>query len=256
MTANAKNATEEMRNKLRWEQISKNHFLQVKKYSLKKFRRQNGKTIVEGIRSLKQIADNGSEFEEIYATASINLENLRASRYFLLEKWQLEKIVSTQTPQDIAALIEIKNKPLKERDFLLYLDGIKEPGNLGTIVRTAFAAGISGIVLSPNCCELFSPKVVRASLGTVFSIPIEIRNYDWLKNQKAKIIATKADAETDISHFQKPDENIILVIGSEAFGVSEEILQIANYVVKISMNNKVESLNAAVAAGIMMFHLR
>lgn len=250
----AKNKTS--KKEIHWEKISLNHFRQIKKYSLKKFRNQHQKTIVEGFRAIKQIADNNLEFEEIYSTSPKIAENLKARKYYILEKWQLEKIVSTQTPQQIAGLIEIRNKPITDKDFLVYLDGIKEPGNLGTIIRTAFAAGVSGLVLSPETCELFSPKVVRSSLGTVFSLPIEIHDYDWLKNQKAKIIVTSAKEGENLFRLRLSPGKIILVIGSEAFGISRQIMEFADLFIKIPMKNNVESLNAAIAAGISIFYLK
>ena len=168
----------------------------------------------------------------------------------------MEKIVSTQTPQQIAGLIQIQTPPVKDNKFIVYLDGIREPGNLGTIVRTAFAAGISGLILSPDCCELFNPKVVRSSVGTVFSLPIEIQEHSWLRKQKAKIIVTSANGTTNLFKFKLPNENMILVIGSEAFGISSEIMKISDFNLRIPVHNHVESLNAAVAAGIFMFYLK
>jgi len=126
--------------------------------------------------------------------------------------------------------------------------------NLGTIFRTAAAANIDGIILSENCCEIWNDKVIRSSLGTVFSLPSEIHSAKWLKNQNAHIVASSLQNASNLYQSKLSDSNQIIVIGSEAFGISEEVRQICDEFIKIPMSNRVESLNAAVAAGIIIFH--
>ena len=238
------------------ETLSKEHTKELAKLKQKKYREKTKAVIVEGARLIDQLQKNGILLQELYISDpdKYTLKDFNITRIFQVEPWQIEKIADTKHPQDIAALVYTKTVPIAERSFLLYLDDIKEPGNLGAIFRTATSAGISGIVLSPDCCEVFNPKVIRASLGTVFSLPGEIHDIDWLKQNDAAIIATTLHDSIDLFDAVKPDGNIVLVIGSEAFGIRQEIIGLANLKVKIPISNSVESLNAAVAAGIAIFH--
>ncbi|MBC8384931.1 MAG: RNA methyltransferase [Candidatus Cloacimonetes bacterium] len=229
----------------------------LKKLQQKKNRQEFQRVVVEGFRTIEQISKSGIWFEDIFITGNcqFSLENIKTKRIFNLPHWQIEKIASTKTPQNICGLINTKTVPVLENKFLLYLDKISDPGNLGAIIRSAAAAGTSGIILSPECCEIFNPKVIRASSGLVFSFPIEVHDHDWLKVQDSQIIVTTANGLTDLFSLKIPKQNIILVIGSEAFGVSQEILNFADQTIRIPISKQVESLNAAVAAGICIFFL-
>ena len=236
--------------------ISNNRIKELAKLKQKKYREKF--VIVEGRRLIDQLIRNSVEIEEILITESSNfiLDSFPQNKIFLIKDWQLQKITSTKNPQNIAALIKTETIKITDRKFLLYLDGIKEPGNLGAIIRTVASAGICGIILSPDCCEIFNPKVIRSSLGTIFSFPIEIHDFEWLKEQNAKIVATTLKEAENLYNFKLPSSNIILVIGSEALGVSQEIQKFADYKIRIPLNNNVESLNAAVAAGIIIYYLQ
>ncbi len=236
--------------------ISNNRIKELAKLKQKKYREKY--VIVEGRRLIDQLFRNNVEIEEIFILENSNfsLDTFPQNKIFLIKPYQLQKITSTKNPQEIAALVKTRARKIEDRKFLLYLDDIKEPGNLGAIIRTATSAGICGIVLSTGCCEIFHPKVIRSSLGTVFSFPIEIHDFLWLREQNAKIVITTLKEAENLYNFKLPFGNIIMVIGSEAFGVSDEILEIADYKIKIPLNNNVESLNAAVAAGIIIYHLQ
>ena len=167
----------------------------------------------------------------------------------------------TETPQGIGVVLKIEHKEMNRENtsFLLVLDGVSEPGNVGTIVRTAEAAGVDGILLMKGCAELYNPKVIRSTMGSVFRVPcvtgVELDDlHDW----KAKGFSLIATALYDSVAFDevKPARKQMLVIGSEATGVSQEVLALSDQRVRIPMSGKVESLNAAVAAGIAMYALR
>lgn len=238
--------------------LSKNRVKELAKLHLKKYRELTGKVVIEGIRLIEQIAKYGIEFEEVYVTEENLLPNLKieAKKKYLIKYNQLKKITSTKNPQPIAALVDQKYRKLTDKKLILYLDGVKDPGNLGTIIRTAAAIDVSGIVLSPDCCELYNPKVVRASLGSVFYIPLEIHKSNWLRSQNAKIFITAINDAEDISEIKNITGNIMLVIGSEAFGVSDEILTLADQRVRIPISKNIESLNVAVATGIALFQIK
>ncbi|HPR17149.1 MAG TPA: RNA methyltransferase [Candidatus Cloacimonadota bacterium] len=240
------------------QKITKNQLKEYSKLKQKKYRLELGKVIVEGSRLIEQLLQNGIEPEAVFVTDETVLPpNLSATiTVFGLENWQLEKLTETENPQKIAVVVKTEVPSLRKTDFLLYLDDIKEPGNLGTIFRTAAAAGIDGIVLSSGCCEIFNPKVIRASLGTVFSLPAEIHDESWLRNRKAHLIATTLRDAVNLYEASLPKGDIVLIIGSEAVGIRPEILELADTKIKIPLSGQIESLNAAVATGIIIYHLK
>ncbi len=238
--------------------ISKNHFRDITKLQQKKYRSQSKNSLIEGLRLIQQVIKNGGEVISLLVSESADKEiNKFASEQagipkYILKQHQIEKICSTVTPQSIAAVVRYKDIACARPRFILYLDNIKDPGNLGTIIRTASAASVSMCVLSPDCCEAFSPKAIRASMGTVFSIPISTRDYTWLANEEYELVVTHLEQAKSIFSWEKSAQTPVLVIGSEAFGVSKEILEMASERYYIPTSEKVESLNAAVAAGIAM----
>ncbi len=235
--------------------LTQNHTKELAKLHLKKYRTLHKKTIVEGVRLISQLNDYGINFDELIICdkSEFDTSQYSAKQSFIASQNQMKKITTTKTPQNIAAVISIIHIPIKQTQFLLYLDGITDPGNMGTIFRTATAAGVSGIILSPDCCEIYNPKVIRASLGSVFHLPSETREHNWLKSLQTTIVATTLEDSTNLFELSKP-ASLMLVIGSEAFGVSKEILQLAKHKVKIPIPGNIESINAAVATGIAIYH--
>jgi len=238
-----------------FEKISNNHLKDLIKLKNKKYRKLNRKVLVEGSRLLEQLNDFKIKFEElIFAGEDLSTAYQYSAykRYEATEE-QMRKITSTKTPQNIAAVIKTSLNKITDTKFLLYLDDISDPGNLGAIFRTAAAANVSGVILSPGCCEIYNPKVIRASLGSVFLIPTEIHEFDWLKELQTTVISTSLEGQKNLFDMEKPD-NLTLVIGSEAFGVNKNILNISDHQVKIPIPGNIESLNAAVAAGIAIYY--
>ena len=236
-------------------ELTINHAKELAKLQQKKYRVLNNKTIVEGLRLLDQLSDYGINFDELIISnkSEIDISKYSAKQILTASQDKMKKITATKTPQSIAAVIPLIPIPIIETQFLLYLDGISDPGNMGTIFRTATAAGVSGVILSPNCCEIYNPKVIRASLGSVFYLPSETRDHNWLQSLQTTVVATTLKDSTNLFELKKP-ASLMLVIGSEAFGVSKEILQLAQHKVKIPIPGNIESINAAVAAGIAIYH--
>lgn len=240
------------------QELSNNQLKEFAKLQQKKYRIEQGKVIVEGIRLIKQLLHDQVEIDLLFVENENDIPSQLSdkTRIYKIKEWQFKKITSTQHPQKIAAVVKTHAQKIISKKFLLYLDDIKEPGNLGTIFRTASAAGIDGIVLSPDCCEIYNPKVMRSSLGTVFTMPWQIENYNWLKEQNANILVSTLHKAENIFDHKLSDRNTILVIGSEANGVHPQIYEYASKCIKIPMFGKLESLNVSVATGIILFHLK
>lgn len=172
-----------------------------------------------------------------------------------------DDICDTETPQGIAAVIEMPRQAppdFSQMKYILILDGVSEPGNMGTIIRTAEAAGIEAICLLDGCADIYNSKTVRASMGSLFRMKFCRSDLDTVAEIKKcgfEIAATALYNSQPIEAAAACSRRA-LVIGSEAHGVSGELLAQSDISVRIDMCGKVESLNAAVAAGIAMYMLR
>ena len=167
-------------------------------------------------------------------------------------------ISDTQTPSGIAALVMMNNYDwlslLEEQKILLLLDAVTDPGNMGTIIRTAWALGIDGILLLPDCVDVYSPKVVRASMGGIFNVPlfqVNMEQVEQLCHQGYRIMAASADG--DVSVYEADFSGSLLIcIGNERRGINQDLQNISRIKVKIPTNPKADSLNAAVACSIIV----
>ena len=174
----------------------------------------------------------------------------------------IRKISDTVTPQPIVAVFDYFSYSfsdifLKKKAFILVLDGISDPGNLGTIIRTADATGIDTVILNKNCTELFSPKTLRSAMGSVFNLPVVVQADDgeiinWLKGENFTIITSAADADKSIRDAVFPERSA-LIMGSEAHGINEFLTQKSDMSLSIPIYGKAESLNVAVAAAIFLY---
>ena len=146
--------------------------------------------------------------------------------------------------------------------MLLFLEGLQDPGNLGTIIRTAEAAGIDAVYMLRGCADIYNPKAVRSTMGSIFRVKFAcgcgLEIIGGLKERGFEIAATELSGSVDLFEYARGsrDKKIAAVIGSEARGVSKEALALSDVRVRIPMDGKVESLNAAVAAGVLMYALR
>ena len=234
---------------------------EIKKLKEKKYRKTA--FIVEGIKMLKEAISEKAEIDTIIiredTELDFKLESELEKKVIHVTKNVFETISDVVSPQGVLVVINKKiddNKISKHADYILALDGIQDPGNLGTIIRTADSANIKQILVSKDTVDSYSPKVVRATMGAIYRVKI-IECEDLAKTLKSlqttgfEIVTT--DLHTDKSIYDMNYNKKIVVIGNEANGVTPEIRELSNYRVKIPMLGKTESLNAAVATGIMIY---
>lgn len=168
------------------------------------------------------------------------------------------KLSFTENSQGVLAVLNMTSPDKKNiGDFLLVLDKISEPGNLGTIIRTAEAAGITSIYTTLGSVDIYNPKVVRSTMGSIFRMNIiQGIMYEEIAALKAEGYYIAATALYNSEELKREErlEKFIIVIGNEAHGVSEELLKLSDRRIRLPMQGKVESLNAAVAAGIVMYN--
>jgi len=239
--------------------ISKIHLQELQKLHQKKFRKTEQKVVVEGWNLIEQLIYNRIYPMEIITSQPDMLQGKlieQDCRFYSALEHEIAKLADTETPQPILAVYPIPEFNLTNYQIILYLDGIQDPGNLGTIFRIAASFNLDGIALSPTCCEVFSPKVIRASLGSVFWIPSISADANWLHAQKAEKVGLIAKSKTKLCELSLAKaKQVIIVIGSEGNGIGTEVGAELTHEVSIPISRQMESLNAAVAAGIAVYEI-
>lgn len=234
----------------------------------KKYRQQQGLFLAEGLRTVEEAVRYGA-VQSIFYTAIEDdrtravLEEAAAKQIKLVcvSDKVLKKIADTETPQGIIAVCERRSKRLDDflasGKMLLVLDRVTDPGNIGTMLRTADAAGVGGLLLLQGCADIYAPKTVRASMGSLFHLPVLSGLSEELLVQAARkagyeLLVTCLDGAENL---YKADlkGRLAFVMGNEANGVSPALLAAADKRVFIPMQGRAESLNVAMAAGIVMF---
>ena len=170
----------------------------------------------------------------------------------------ISKLSSTKEPQGIIGIVEMKKPLWQSYSKYLILDDVSDPGNLGTIIRSSAALGIEAIIVSLDTVDEYNDKVLRATQGAIFKIPIFRMNLSdaisKLKKDDIKIIVTSLQNSSDLKTIKKPNK-FGIILGNEAKGVHPEYLDLADEIVRIEMQNDVESLNVAMSAGIIIYYL-
>jgi len=182
----------------------------------------------------------------------------------ILSEQLFRNLSDTVTPQGILAVIEMPEYQRGDivkspQAALLCLENIQDPGNLGTMIRTAEGAGMSGIILSEGCVDLFNSKVVRATMGALFRVPYYIckdmaTEVERLKKEAFSIYAAHLQGTKDYTE-EEYSGRVALLIGNEANGLSDSVAEQADKKVKIPMEGELESLNAAVSAALLMYEV-
>lgn len=221
----------------------------------KKYRAEYGEYIVEGIKQIREAVAAGQKIVSIYYSPRYRGELTNHERSVPVSDEVFGKLSEEVSPQGILAVLEIpENAPEAPQGNALFLDGISDPGNLGTIIRTANGAGYADIYLK-NCTDPYAPKCVRSAMSGLFFVRLHILSenvYSFLEG----IPFICADMGGENVYSFQPPQKFVLVIGNEANGVSEEMRKVCEYTVSIPMRECCESLNAGVSAGILMYHLR
>jgi len=209
--------------------------------------------IIEGRRILEQLLHWGIRAEELYITQDSYA--IPAETIYHAESNAMQRICDSDSPPQIAGLYPTPKERKPNFRSAFYLDGISDPGNMGTIFRIASAFGVEAVLLSPNCCEIASPKVIRSSLGAVYKVPFRTCTAADLKDMNIMLIGLDMAGKVSLHDFCAPAEPFIIAIGSEAHGLSEELKAVTTQFLRIDMQGDMESLNAAVCAGICAYQL-
>ena len=241
----------------------------IRKLKEKKFRNLNNEYIVEGIKLVKEAIIEKVEVKTIVVCDGCDMQN-NFDKKILYEIAKLncitvsEKIFNDLTevekPQGILAVISKKNRNVDidySQDMIVVLDNIQDPGNLGTILRTADSINLNQIIVSKGTVDSYSSKVIRSSMGAIFRLNIVesdnlVKTLKEIKKHKYEVIATSLASNSSIYDIDFSNKKAI-IIGNEANGVEDNVLSEVDKLAKIPMPGRTESLNASVAAGIVMY---
>jgi RNA methyltransferase, TrmH family len=232
-----------------------------------KSRRETGLFAVEGIHAIEDLLEAGWKAQVSYwcpdllpdETLPEALHN-QSREFLVLSEKAFRAMSEVQSPQGLAATVRIPNHTLKSiatsEGVLLALHEIRDPGNMGSMIRTADASGALGVLAVDHCVDFYLPKAVRAAAGSLFHLPLVTvtsqQLTEWAKATQTALVATAVKGGEALSQFAFPPRSALL-IGNEAGGVSDTLREAADHAVTIPMPGPAESLNAAVAAGIVLY---
>ncbi len=254
--------------------FSKEKLKELARLKTKKGRKTQGRFLIEGLHLCEEVAKSSWDAEFLLFTNSF--QSSTAGRKLLREFERrkvktipvksdvVKKLTDTVTPQGVICVVKIKKFSWeqiwsKSSSIVLALDQIKDPGNVGTLIRTADAFGIEGVILSTDTVELYNPKVVRSTMGSMFHLPIFEeadleKTISRLKRRRFKIYGTDTRQGKDLDKLDY-SARICLLIGSEAQGLSKNLSHLSDETIRIPTRGKAESLNASVAGGILLYEI-
>lgn len=232
-----------------------------------KARKEQGLFVVEGKKMFEEAP--AKYLEKVYVSESFehtekSEERLRKVEYEVVSDSVYKSISDTQTPQGILCLVKIPLYRLSEliqgsRTHLLVLESIQDPGNLGTMLRAGEGAGITGVIMNRTTVDLFNPKTIRSTMGSIYRVPYYVSDDlpETLKELKMQQIPLYAAHLLGKKQYDEPDYTrpAVFLIGNEGSGLSDELAELADVKVRIPMEGAVESLNAAVSASLLMYEV-
>ena len=235
-------------------------FKNIKKLKERKNRSKEKKYIIEGFRLVEEGFKAGADIECLVIEEGNEQkanEYLTVSKIYLMKKSLFGQLIATENTQGVLAVVKMNDSTEEIKgDFYLLCDKVQDPGNLGTIIRTAHAAGVSGIILTKGTVDIYNDKTIRSTMGSVFYLPIIYDNdLSFLKKLKEDGFSLVTTSLQESKDFFQEDlrGKVILGVGNEGNGISDEIFAMADKKVKIPMPGGAESLNVAVASSIILF---
>lgn len=231
-------------------------------------RRRNGLFVLEGLRICKDACDNGIRFDKLIVSdaaaekyaADTEKFSLISDECYKIPDSLFKKISDTKTPQGIIAVAKMPalgSCGIDKNGKYIALENVADPSNLGAVSRTAEALGVNGIILSSDGCDPYSPKALRASMGTLLRMPVFVTESfaETLKSTGLKRYACVVDKTAESIKEQSFENGSVVMIGNEANGLTDSAKQSADVLVTIPMTGRAESLNAAAAAAIAIWEM-
>ncbi|GIM28690.1 RNA methyltransferase [Clostridium polyendosporum] len=242
-----------------------NFFKELKKLKEKKYRTKEGKYIIEGFRFVQEALKADADVQSIVISEEaknklheyIDENSIKDKKVYILKTSLFNMLCSTENPQGILAVVGMnKSFHYKEGEFYILVDKVQDPGNMGTIIRTAHAAGVDGVIVTKGTVDMYNDKTLRSTMGSIFYIPvIEDDDLAFTRNlikNGFKVVISSLQANENFFEADLRGKTIITV-GNEGNGVSEEVSNLGDTKIKIPMPGNAESLNVSTAASIMIF---
>ncbi len=228
-----------------------------------KGRSEKGLFVIEGIRSVRDAIEKNADMECIILKDGTALDFKTECESFTFAPKLFEDVCETVSPQGVLAVCRMKKKKLEDilasgKKCIVMCEALQDPGNIGSVIRTAHAADCGGVILTKGCCDLYNPKIVRATMTGIFSVPV-VSNVDseqaveYFKKNGYKIVAGALCEESVDFYEADLMGKVLIIIGNEGNGITEKTLSFCDSVLKIPMRSDAESLNAAVAGSVMIY---
>ena len=231
------------------------------------YRREKGLYVVEGIRMFRELPFN--DIDSVYVSQGAYdklkediLKVVSEEEVIIVADHAFSSMSDTNTPQGVMALVKMRERMLEDvlgdKAFLLIADRLQDPGNLGTIIRTAEGSGATGIILSRDCVDMYNPKVIRSTMGSVFRVPVYVSDdlsgdIDKLKAKGVCIFGAHLNGKE--FYDESFEGSCGFLIGNEGNGLSEAVSSKADKLIRIPMCGKVESLNAATSVAVIAYEV-
>jgi len=246
----------------------------IKELSRKKYRDKYGEYVIEGSKIIEHAVETGAKLTSIFITEdfynhsgenSILRDVFEKMETYIVPEKLFKEISTTDTPQGILGIVkkedfQLEDILIREDLLIVVLDRLQDPGNIGTIIRTADAAGADCVLVDKGCVDVYNPKTVRASMGSIFNIPVInvediLKLLDLLIEKDVEIISTVLDTNTyyyDVDYGRR----VAVLIGNEGSGLANELIEKSHWKVKIPILGKAESLNASIASSIVIYEIQ
>lgn len=227
-------------------------------------RRDANAFVVEGVRLVEEAVNSNWNVrfalydETLSARGKSQVEGLRSRGIDveMVSESLMRSLSETETPQGILAVLDFKQLPIPDSpNFILIPDQVRDPGNLGTLLRTAAATGVDAVLLPPETTDAFAPKVVRSGMGAHFRLPIHSLTWDEIKSHTKVLSIYLADMDGQSCWKTDLRQPLALIVGGEADGASSAARSLATQKISLPMSENVESLNAGVAGSVLMFEV-
>lgn len=226
------------------------------------------KFVVEGSKFIQSALDSGVALEAVYYEASndefatnvVSNVSKKGYRSYQLAPGTLDRVADAVTPQGVVAIVSYVDVPLVDLQLgslVIVMVGVRDPGNAGTIIRSALASGASAVIFCNDCVDLYNPKTVRSSAGSLFSIPVAIVDSfaqvaGFLSGRGYQLVGTSSYAGTSCWDIDLSGQ-VAVVVGNEGSGLDDQTISLLDEAVRIPIDENAESLNVGVAASILMF---
>jgi len=222
--------------------------------------------VVEGVRMFLEAPD--AMIEKVYISEGFekkgsHMDRIKKLHFEVLSDKVFKKLSDTHTPQGLLLVMKMPEQrmmDIEDHRMYLILNRIQDPGNLGTMIRTAEAAGAAGVIMDSECADIFNPKTIRSTMGSIFRVPFQVSEdlpgtVDELKEKGVSVIAADLKGE-EFYEMPQVTGSYGIMIGNEGSGLSDELCEKSDIRLRIPMSGKVNSLNAAISASLLMYQAR